>query len=204
MRPRFRRRVSLLSLSLSLTMALLAGCPGNSGTAGDNTTASAPGPASPTPASGGQPGTDPSTGGEPAGQAQPTADSARVVLLPTGQDERTVQVEVARTADEQRRGLMFREHLDADAGMLFVYDRAQPLTFWMRNTYIPLDMIFIKDDLTVLGVVENAEPQTDTSRSVPGLSQYVLEVNAGYAREHGIGAGTRVRFEGIDGLEGTP
>jgi uncharacterized membrane protein (UPF0127 family) len=68
----------------------------------------------------------------------------------------------------------------------------------MRNTYLPLDMIFIESDLRVLGVVENAEPMTDTSRSVPGQSQYVLEVNAGFAREHGIEAGAQLEVEGFE------
>ena len=93
---------------------------------------------------------------------------------------------------------MFREHLDANAGMLFLFERPDRLSFWMHNTLIPLDMIFISDALRVVGVVENAEPHTDDPRAVDGLSQYVLEVNAGFARTHGIGAGTAVAFEGID------
>lgn len=191
-------------LALSLAMALLAGCPGSSGGAGGSANASTPESASQASSSEGQADGKPAGEGDSAATDVDAVEHARVVLMPTGQDEQSVRVEVARTAAEQRRGLMFREHLDADAGMLFVYDRPQRLTFWMRNTYIPLDMIFIEGDLTVLGVVENAEPQTDTSRSVPGLSQYVLEVNAGFAREHGIGAGTRVRFEGIEVPEVAP
>jgi hypothetical protein len=82
--------------------------------------------------------------------------------------------------------------------MLFLFERPEQLSFWMRNTYIPLDMIFIEPGMTVLGIVENAEPLTDTARSVPGLSQYVLEVNAGFSRRHGITAGTVVRFAGVE------
>jgi uncharacterized membrane protein (UPF0127 family) len=62
---------------------------------------------------------------------------------------------------------------------------------------LPLDMIFIEPSMTVLGVVENAEPRTESSRSVPGNSQYVLEVNAGFSREHGLTPGTMVRFVGV-------
>jgi uncharacterized membrane protein (UPF0127 family) len=91
---------------------------------------------------------------------------------------------------------MFRQHMAQDAGMLFLFEAPSRLSFWMRNTYIPLDMIFIESSLRVLGVVENTEPMTDTARFVPGVSQYVLEVNAGFSRQHGIGAGTVVRFEG--------
>jgi uncharacterized membrane protein (UPF0127 family) len=100
---------------------------------------------------------------------------------------------------ERQRGLMFREHMDADAGMIFLFERPQQLSFWMHNTLLPLDMIFIRDDMSILGVVENATPRTDDPRQVPGLSQYVLEVNAGYAARHGVRAGQRVRFEGIEG-----
>jgi len=64
----------------------------------------------------------------------------------------------------------------------------------MHNTYIPLDMIFIGTDRRIVGVVENATPQTDDPREVEGESQYVLEVNAGFARRHSLGPGTLVRF----------
>jgi uncharacterized membrane protein (UPF0127 family) len=65
----------------------------------------------------------------------------------------------------------------------------------MRNTYVPLDMIFIEPGMTVLGVVENTKPLSDDHCSVPGDSQYVLEVNAGFARRYGLTTGTRVHFE---------
>jgi uncharacterized protein len=121
----------------------------------------------------------------------------RVVLLPAGADPVTVRVEVARREEERRRGLMFRTHLDEDAGMLFLFERPQQLTFWMRNTDIPLDIIFIEPSMRILGIVENTEPRTDASRSVPGESQYVLEVNAGFSRRHGLTSGTSLRFEGV-------
>lgn len=132
-----------------------------------------------------------------ADDAAASASGAKVVLLPPGQDPVTVRVEVAREEEERRRGLMYRTQLDADAGMIFLFERPQHLTFWMRNTEIPLDMIFIEPSFRILGIVENAEPRTDTSRSVPGDSQYVLEVNAGFSRSHGLGPGTMVRFEGV-------
>lgn len=123
---------------------------------------------------------------------------AIVRLLAPGQDPVEVESEVVYTPAGRQRGLMYRRDLGQDAGMLFLFPSEQPLSFWMRNTYLPLDMIFIRADLTVLGVVENAEPLTETSRRVPGVSQYVLEVNAGYCRQHGIAEGTRVEFEGTD------
>jgi uncharacterized membrane protein (UPF0127 family) len=132
-----------------------------------------------------------------ASVAAPKASQPEVVLLPPGRDPVSVHVEVARTEEERRRGLMFRKHMDEDAGMLFLFERSEPLTFWMRNTYIPLDMIFIEPSMRILGIVENAEPLTDTGRAVPGDSQYVLEVNAGFSRRHGLSQGTAVRFDAL-------
>jgi uncharacterized membrane protein (UPF0127 family) len=93
---------------------------------------------------------------------------------------------------------MFRERLEAGQGMLFLFEAPHPITFWMRNTYIPLDMIFIGADRRVVGVVERAEPLTDDMRSVQGDSQYVLEVPGGWAAEHRIAPGTRTEFVNVD------
>jgi hypothetical protein len=118
--------------------------------------------------------------------------------LATGAREIPVKVEIAATPPTRQRGLMFRQSLPEEEGMLFLFPASEQLSFWMKNTYLPLDMIFIKSDMTVLGVVEGAIPLTEESRAVPGESQYVLEVNATFARRHGIGPGTQVRFEGTE------
>jgi uncharacterized membrane protein (UPF0127 family) len=102
--------------------------------------------------------------------------------------------ELAATPAERARGLMFRKSMGDGEGMLFLFSRADQQTFWMHNTLIPLDMVFIKSDRTILGVVENAEPMTDTGRAVPGPSQFVLEINGGLARKRGVHAGQRVAF----------
>ena len=137
------------------------------------------------------------------GEAQPaaaeaaplvSAQPARVQLLPPGRDPIEVSVEVVDTPAARQQGLMYRKQLAANAGMLFLFERPEHHTFWMHNTLIPLDMIFITSDWTILGIVENASPLTDTGRSVPGDSQYVLEVNAGFARSHGLQAGSSVRY----------
>lgn len=92
---------------------------------------------------------------------------------------------------------MFRQTMEADAGMLFLFPAERQQGFWMKNTYIPLDMIFIRSDLSIAGIVENAEPMTLTSRGVPELAQYVLEVNGGYCAKHGISKGMVVAFDGV-------
>jgi uncharacterized membrane protein (UPF0127 family) len=106
-----------------------------------------------------------------------------------------VRVELARTPGEIRRGLMWRRYLPRNAGMLFLFEEPERQVFWMRNTYVALDMIFIGADLMVVGIVENAAPLSDEDRAVETPSQYVLEVRAGFAREHGISIGAPVRFE---------
>jgi uncharacterized membrane protein (UPF0127 family) len=130
-----------------------------------------------------------------AALAAPTPAPARVVLAPPGESPIAVEVEVVETAEARQRGLMFRKQLAPMAGMLFLFERPEQHSFWMHNTLVPLDMIFIKADWTVLGIVENATPLTDAPRSVPGESQYVLEVNAGFSRRYGLRAGTSVRYE---------
>ena len=124
---------------------------------------------------------------------------ASVVLLTTpGHDPVRVDVEIANTDELRRRGLMYRQNLAPDAGMLFLFQNDEVHQFWMKNTLIPLDMIFIRKDGTVAGVVENAEPKTLTGRSVSKESRHVLEVNGGFAKLHGIGEATRVSYEHVD------
>ena len=89
---------------------------------------------------------------------------------------------------------MYREHMADDAGMLFLMPEERVQSFWMKNTFIPLDIIFIRADLTVAGIVENAEPQTLTSRTVGKPSKYVLEVNAGWSQRHGVKTGSKATF----------
>jgi uncharacterized protein len=137
-------------------------------------------------------GQGPATG---SGTGAPAPQSA--VVLKAGASTTRVRVEVVRTPEDRARGLMFRKQLPQSQGMLFIFDTEEIQSFWMENTYIPLDMIFIDAKLEVVGVVENAAPLTRTSRKVDTPSLYVLEVNAGFARQHGIGKGTKVTLEGV-------
>ncbi len=126
-----------------------------------------------------------------------TLGSARVVLEAPGSARVTVPVQVAATAALRRRGLMYRHTMPRGTGMLFVFDEPDVQTFWMRNTYLRLDLIFIGPDLSVVGIVENAAPLTDETRAVDARSQYVLEVHGGFAAEHGVVPGSTVHFEGL-------
>ncbi len=101
-------------------------------------------------------------------------------------------VELATNNAERERGLMFRKELPEGQGMLFDFERDQPVAFWMHNTYISLDMIFIRSDGRIAHVAENTEPMSD--RLIPSGSpvRAVLEVIAGTARKLGIAPGDRV------------
>jgi uncharacterized membrane protein (UPF0127 family) len=101
-------------------------------------------------------------------------------------------VEMAENDAERAKGLMFRKELPEGRGMLFDFQREQEVSFWMENTYIPLDMIFIRGDGRILRIVENTEPLS--TRIIPsgGPVRAVLEVIAGTARKLGIASGDRV------------
>lgn len=119
------------------------------------------------------------------------------VVLSSASGEVTVMVEVVSKPAEVQKGLMYREHLPPDGGMLFLMGHETDHAFYMRNTLIPLDMIFITKDFTVAGIVENAEPRTETLRRVGKTSLYVLEVNGGWTASHRVAAGAKVRFENV-------
>ena len=101
-------------------------------------------------------------------------------------------VEMALTPEEQARGLMFRRDLPEKQGMLFDFKREQPTSFWMKNTYVPLDMIFIRADGRILNIAENTVPLSEALVSSSGPVRAVLEVVAGTSKKLGISAGDRV------------
>jgi hypothetical protein len=101
-------------------------------------------------------------------------------------------VEIARTTEERARGLMFRDRLAPDGGMLFVYRADQPVSMWMKNTLIPLDMLFIARDGTIRSIAERTVPLSETIIPSPGAVGAVLEINGGTAERLGIRPGDRV------------
>jgi uncharacterized membrane protein (UPF0127 family) len=134
---------------------------------------------------------------QPAAPVLPAQPAPRVTIESPSGRATAVEVELARTPAEQERGLMFRERLAPASGMLFVFSDDLDRVFWMKNTLIPLDMIFIDARGAVVGVVERAEPLTLAARGVGAPSRYVLEVPGGFCAEHGVRAGDRVRLEGL-------
>ncbi len=104
-------------------------------------------------------------------------------------------VEIVTTSEQRARGLMYRRSMLPDWGMLFVYPADRPLSFWMKNTYIPLDMVFIDSRGTVVGILENVPPLTLDSRSVGKPGRYVLELAAGRAKATGLEPGMKMSLE---------
>jgi uncharacterized membrane protein (UPF0127 family) len=129
--------------------------------------------------------------GRDAAQPAPTW----AITFETERGDAVIRAEVAATRDRIARGLAHREALDPDRGMWFVMRREKVWSFWMKDTKLPLDIIFVTRDLEVAGVVENAEPLDGRRLEVKARSSYVLEVNAGWATAHGVTRGTRVRVE---------
>lgn len=109
----------------------------------------------------------------------------------------SLMVEVAESGDARQRGLMLRKSMPDDRGMIFVFEQRSDHAFWMHNTCIPLDMMFIDRDGFIVGIQENVPTMNDNTYSVGCPSTYVLEVNAGWSRKHGVAPGQRVKLDGV-------
>jgi uncharacterized membrane protein (UPF0127 family) len=121
------------------------------------------------------------------------------LVLKTDSGPHSFTIELATTQAERALGLMYRRALPADAGMLFLYEKPQPLTMWMRNTFIPLDMVFIGADGKVHRIESRTEPFSTQIISSEGIVQGVLELNAGTAAGIGLKAGDEVVYPGLNG-----
>jgi len=124
-------------------------------------------------------------------------DSGPVAVIHGARGAVDVTLEVVRTPEALSRGLMYRNSLPDDHGMLFVFPTADDHHFWMKNTLIPLDMLFIGDDGRIVGVHADATPLSTAPISVGAPSRWVLEVPGGYAARRGIATGDRVELEGV-------
>jgi uncharacterized membrane protein (UPF0127 family) len=114
------------------------------------------------------------------------------VTFPEAPNSPRVEVELAKNHHDVERGLMYRRSMPDDHGMLFKLDERREQTFWMKNTCIPLDMLFVDDDGVIVGIVEGAAPLTETTRSVGCPSVFVLEMNGGWVRKHGVAPGQKL------------
>ena len=105
-------------------------------------------------------------------------------------------VELAETREERNLGLMFRENLNLDRGMLFVFEEEGEYSFWMKNTLIPLDIIWINQNKEVVSIADDTQPCGTTCESISpdGKARYVLEINGGIADNIGLGVGDKLDF----------
>ncbi len=124
----------------------------------------------------------------------PKADKSDLTIL-TDDGEVNYKVEKAQTIKELEKGLMFRESLDADSGMIFDLSQVKDTAMWMKNTKIPLDMIFIEADGTIFWIFENAQPESTNLIIPPFPAAAVLELNAGDVQKHNIKPGDKVKHE---------
>lgn len=111
--------------------------------------------------------------------------------------DQTLNVEIARTIEEKRLGLMHREAIPQNQGMLFLYNKEDAYSFWMKNMLIPLDIIWISADQNIVYIAKNVQPCTTTnceSYRPDKLAKYVLEVNAGWTNTHNISVGDSVEL----------
>lgn len=195
----WRRVTTFLTAALLAAGLLAGGCDapeggavgGNPDTASGAPSGSASGQEAPAP---GDPASDQEadTAGEAErGDGDASTGSDGLVALEVGGVP--VRVEVADTPDERRRGLMHRDSLPADQGMLFVYPEEQTLSFWMRDTGLPLDIAFI-DRRGVIVDIQQMEPYTEELYRSRSPALYALEMNRGWFEAHGVEVGDRVRF----------
>jgi uncharacterized membrane protein (UPF0127 family) len=134
-----------------------------------------------------------------AGGAAAEECAPNVADLRDGDGRLRFTVEVMDTAEARARGLMHRESLPKFSGMLFVYERAQPVAFWMKNTLIPLDMLFFDDAGRLTRIAREAQPLDETPVVGGDAVRYVLEINGGLAETLGIELGAELRHPAIEG-----
>ena len=127
-----------------------------------------------------------------------TKEGEATLLKPNGDTIQQIDIEIADNSYERQTGLMYRESMEDDQGMLFIYDNEAPRAFYMKNTYIPLDIIYFASDSTAVSFQKNAQPQDETSLPSGEPAQFVLELNAGLADDWNIEVGDKIDFERVD------
>ena len=130
----------------------------------------------------------------PAGAARPDFASTDIFLKDAKGKQHKIRAELAQTPAQRRYGLMFKTEMPADAGMLFVFHSDSLRVFWMRDTPLPLDLLFFTKDGQMVHLIEWAEPLNDRPLSSLMPVRYVLELNAGSAARLGLGPGTQLQI----------
>ncbi len=116
------------------------------------------------------------------------------LIKQSGDTLKKLDIEFSETDYEHQTGLMYRDGMEKDQGMLFVYGTENPHSFYMKNTYFSLDIIYYASDSTLVSIQKNAAPRDETSLPSEGPAQYILEVNAGLSDELGLEKGDKISF----------
>jgi uncharacterized membrane protein (UPF0127 family) len=132
----------------------------------------------------------------------PAAESAasvfnkegEVSFLKNGRSYKKIDVEIAENEAERNKGLMFRPFLPDSVGMLFIFENPDTISFWMKNTSIPLDIIYVGPNKKIVSIAENTRPFSEASIPAYGIVQYVVEVNAGFTKSNNIQSGDVISF----------
>jgi uncharacterized membrane protein (UPF0127 family) len=117
-----------------------------------------------------------------------------VTFLKNGKVHLKIDVEIAENENERAKGLMYRSSIPDSVGMLFIFDRPEPQSFWMHNTSIPLDIIYVDANKKIISIAANTEPYSDEAVPSLGDAQYVVEVNAGFSERNNIKTGDAISF----------
>lgn len=127
------------------------------------------------------------------------AASDPVVTVHSASGDAVVTVELALTREAQARGLMYRTELPEGSGMLFVFDKDAERSFWMSNTPLSLDILYIRSDATIVSIASRTTPFSKTTIPSRGPARYVLEVPGGWSEKHGVKPGDRLTLPEIEG-----
>lgn len=120
--------------------------------------------------------------------------NGELTFIDTSGSSVKIDIQIARTEFDRELGLMFRKSMSENQGMLFIFPDTRIRSFWMRNTVIPLDMIFVDSSKTILNIAKNTTPYSDASYTSSGPARYVVEVNGGYTDRHMINPGDKINW----------
>jgi uncharacterized membrane protein (UPF0127 family) len=129
---------------------------------------------------------------EPVGNIEFREDGSLRIESPQGLAKGNFSIEIAETENALHQGLKYRENMNDDQGMLFVFDGKVPYGFWMQDTYMPLDMLFIDESGVIFQIEENTTPFSEERIESMAVNKYTLELKAGMVDKHGIEPGDRI------------
>ena len=122
------------------------------------------------------------------------AKEGELFFLKNGIKAKKIDIEIAENEEERNKGLMFRSYLPDTTGMLFIFEKETPQNFWMKNTIIPLDIIYVDAEKKIISITKNTNPYSEEVIPSYGDAQYVIEVNTGFTEKHNIQIGDEISF----------